>query len=363
MAILILFLVSCASKETIPFADKEIKEKYHADELKKYFEGLYDLEHPGFSYLISKNGKIIVSGGVGAANIEEKTPNNTKTIFRVASITKQFTAVSILQLAESGKLSVNDSLAKYYPNLPNAEKITIRNLLNHTSGMWEQENDDQFPFPIDELVSEQEHLSYIQKNGVFFEPGEKWRYCSNGYFVLGLIVEKVSGLSLASYMEKNIFAPLGMKNTGLYDASVKNDHSAIGYGVTEDKPYKEINVNMATYNGAAALDSTVEDLFIWNEALHNGKLINEASYKEAITPYEFTNGFIPFVGYGFGLGIEPVGGHNTIGHPGQMKGFHSDILRLPDDDINIILLSNMNNYQFKVKWRFSEKIINIMFQE
>ncbi|MBK8187070.1 MAG: serine hydrolase [Cellvibrio sp.] len=118
---------------------------------------------------------------------------------------------------------------------------------------------------------------------------------------------------------------------------------------------------MATYNGAAALYSTVEDLFIWNEALHNGKLLSEESYKEMTSPHKFSNGFVPFVPYGLGLGVEDIAGHHTIGHPGQLYGFHSDILRIPDENISYIFLSNTNNYQLKVKGRVSEKVIEILY--
>ncbi len=155
---------------------------------------------------------------MGLANIENKIPNDTHTIFRAASITKQFTAVSILQLAEQGKLSLDDKLSNYFSMLPNSDKITIRNLLDHTSGLWEQEKDEDFPFPIDQKVPVDAHLSYIQKNKPFFEPGEKWRYCNNGYFLLGLVVEKVSGIGHSIKFFN-------------YDHAVPCIHGVSGFGV------------------------------------------------------------------------------------------------------------------------------------
>jgi D-alanyl-D-alanine carboxypeptidase len=353
----------CSTQQAAPIADLQTQKNYHATQLTEYFQTLSSSDLPGFSYLIAKDGRIIVQGAVGLANVEEGTPNDTNTKFRAASITKQFTAVAILQLAESGVLSLDDPLTKYFPEFTQGQKITIRNLLDHTSGIWDHEKDEDFPFPLDQAVDPVVHMQYIQKHGLYFEPGEKWNYSGNGYFMLGLIVEKVSNMPLASYLHKKIFNPLGMKNSGLYDNHTEYPNSAIGYGIKEGKPVKEINVNMTTWNGAAALYTTVNDLFIWNEALHTGKILNNASYKAATTPHEFTNGFVPFVGYGFGLGIEDLSGKPTIGHPGRIYGFHSDILRLPDDNITYIFLSNINIGQLKKNGRVAEKVIEIMYQQ
>lgn len=361
VGLLALFVVSCVSPRIDLMAGEETKEKYHSAEVEKYLESLTDKDSPGFSYLISKDGLVIAKGGVGFADVENKIANDTRTIFKAASITKQFTAVSILLLVEQGKLTLDDKLEMYFPELPNAKNISIRNLLDHTSGMWEQQKDEDFPFPVETEVPSSVHLSYIQKNKPYFEPGEKWNYCNNGYFVLGLIVEKVTGVPLATYMKSEIFEPLGMKNSGLSGNNTQYKNSAIGYGISEGKPYKEKDSNMATYNGAAALYSTVEDLFIWSEALHNGKLLSEKSYKEMVSPHIFKNGFVPFVPYGFGLAIEDVAGHHTVGHPGQMYGFHSDILRIPDGNINYIFLSNVNSNQLKAKGRVAEKVIGILY--
>lgn len=344
-----------ASNDTKPDAS------IYVDSLENYVKEISAPSLPGFSYLISKHGKIISKGSFGLADVEKGIKNSEDTVYRVASITKQFTAVSVLILANEGKLSIGDKLSKFFPNLPNSSKITILNLLTHTSGMWDQERDEDFPFPIDQYVEPQEHLSYISKKGVFFEPGKEWRYSSNGYFVLGLIIEKVSGQSLDSFMRERIFSPLKMNNTGLYANRSENPSIAVGYGLKSEKPYREIDTNMKTYNGAAALCSTVNDLFIWNEALHNGKVLPEETYKEFIEPYKFDNGFVPSVKYGFGVGAEIVGGHLTLGHPGQLKGFQSDILRLPSEEVNVIFLSNLNGYQFPVKWRVTDKLIKTLY--
>lgn len=351
----------CSTQQAPPMADLKTQTAYNTNEISAYFQSLSDSSLPGFAYLIAKDGKILVQGGVGLADVENKVLNDVTTKFRAASITKQFTAISILQLAENGKLSLDDRLTKYFPEFSKGEKITIRNLLNHTSGIWDHEKDEEFPFPLDQAVDPALHMEYIQKHNLYFEPGEQWRYSGNGYFILGLIVEKVSKMSLASYMQKNIFDPLGMKNSGLYDNHTDYPHSAIGYAIKDGKPVKEINVNMTTWNGAAALYTTVDDLFIWNEAFHTGKILNKANYIEATTPHKFTNGFVPFVGYGYGFGIEDISGKPTIGHPGRIYGFHSDILRLPKDNITYIFLSNVNIGQLKKEGRVSDKVIKIMY--
>ncbi|WP_062066613.1 serine hydrolase domain-containing protein [Cellvibrio sp. OA-2007] len=362
IASLAAFLASCTSHKNNSVASENIKNQYHAAEVEKYLGTLSSKKMPGFAYLISKDGKIVAKGGVGLANIESNTPNDTQTVFRAASITKQFTAVSILLLVEQGRLSLDDKLNNYFPALPNAEKITIRSLLDHTSGMWEQEKDEDFPFPVDQEVPANAHLSYIQKNKPYFEPGEKWNYCNNGYFVLGLIVEKIAGMPLESYMQKHLFSPLGMKNSGLYGNNAQYKYGATGYGIRDEKPYQEIDTNMFTYKGAAALYSTVEDLLLWSEALHNGKIISSESYQQLITPHKFTNGFVPFVGYGFGVGIEDVGGRHTIGHPGRMYGFQLDMLRIPEDNINVIFLANVNSGQLKAEGRVAATIIETLYR-
>lgn len=361
VGLLVLSAASCVSSRLDSVASEETKVKYHAVEIEEYLETLTDESSPGFSYLIAKDGLVIAKGGMGLSDVENKIANDTNTIFRAASITKQFTAVAVLLLAEQGKLTLDDKLAMYFPELPNAKTISIRNLLDHTSGMWEQEKDEDFPFAIETEVPVSAHLSYIQKNKPYFEPGEKWHYCNNGYFVLGLIVEKVTGVSLETYMDKTIFKPLGMKNSGLRGNNTQFANSAIGYGMAEGVAYKEKVPNMATYKGAAALYSTVEDFFIWNEALHGGKLLSEASYKEMISPHVFKNGFVPFVGYGLGLGIEDIAGHPTVGHPGRLYGFHSDIVRIPGDNISYIFLSNVNINQLKTEGRVAEKVIEILY--
>ncbi|WP_331344211.1 serine hydrolase domain-containing protein [Cellvibrio sp. UBA7661] len=358
----ISILAGCSSQQVTPMVDAKTKDNYNAEQISAYFQSLSDPNLPGFSYLIAKGGKIIAQGSVGLADAENKVPNDSNTKFRAASITKQFTAVSILQLAEQEKLSLDDRLIQYFPDFSQGEKITIRNLLNHTSGIWDHQKDEEFPFPLDQAVDPDVHMEYIKKHDLFFEPGEKWAYSGNGYFMLGLIVEKVANMPLATYMQKNLFDPLGMKNSGLYDNHINYPHSAIGYIMKEGKPVRAINVNMTTWNGAAALYTTVNDLFIWNEALHNGKLLNKANYTEATTPYKFTNGFVPFVGYGYGLGIEDISGKPTIGHPGQIYGFHSDILRLPEDQISYIFLSNVANGQLKKEGRVAGKVIEILYQ-
>lgn len=355
-------LTGCASQQGVPTADVKTQRDYHATQVTEYFQSLSDPSLPGFAYLIAKDGKVIAQGGVGLANVEKGIANSTTTKFRAASITKQFTAVSILQLAEKGMLSLDDPITTYFPDFPNGKKITIRNLLNHTSGIWEHQKDEEFPFPLDQAVDPEVHMQYIKKHNLYFEPGERWAYCSNGYFMLGLMVEKVAKMPLAIYMKQNIFDPLGMKNSGLYDNHIDYPNSAIGYAIKDRKPVKEINVNMTTWNGAAALYTTVDDLFIWNEALHTGKILKDSSYQEATTAHKFTNGFVPFVGYGFGFGIEAISGKPTIGHPGQLRGFHSDILRLPEDNITYIFLSNVNNGQLKKQGRVSEKVIEILYQ-
>lgn len=192
IGLLVLSVASCVSPRIDLMASQETKEKYHAVEVEEYLATLTDKDSPGFSYLLSKDGLVIAKGGVGLASVENTTSNDTNTIFKAASITKQFTAVSILLLVEQGKLTLDDKLEMYFPELPNAKNITIRSLLDHTSGIWQQERDEDFPFPIESEVPTSVHLSYIQKNKPFFEPGEKWNYSGNGYIRMIFCMETKS---------------------------------------------------------------------------------------------------------------------------------------------------------------------------
>jgi CubicO group peptidase (beta-lactamase class C family) len=307
--------------------DKKISESYPAD-------------GPGVAVLVAKGGKVIYRKGFGKANLEMDTPMKPEYVFRIGSITKQFTSVAILKLAEEGKLSISDPLTKFIPDYPTHGKtITVEHLLNHTSGIKSYTGMDQWTdevrrrdFTVDSLIN------YFKNEPMDFAPGEKWEYNNSGYILLGFIIEKVSGMSYADYVEQNFFKPLGMKNSyyGYTDKIIPN--RLPGYQKQGDN-YENANfLSMTQPYAAGSLLSTVDDLYTWYKAVAAGKVISAESLKKAITPTKTTDG--KTIEYGYGLGTGVVQGSASYGHNGGINGFLSSSVYLPKEDIFAVTLTN-----------------------
>lgn len=287
--------------------------------------------------LVARDGKPILSQGFGLANREWNIAARPDTVFRLGSLTKQFTAASIMQLAEAGKLSIDDPIGKYYAAAPAAwSKITLKHLLSHRSGIpsytglpdffQTQSMTDRTPEQIIELTRDMP---------LEFEPGTKFSYDNTGYIILGHVIEKVSGETYAAYVRKHIFEPLGMMHTGYDDTRSVLPNRAAGYevgdGVWTHAPYLAMTLPYA----AGSLYSTTGDLLIWEEAFFADKVVSKAS-REAMTTDYGSN-------YGFGLGPRMLGTHRSIGHNGGINGFSTDMTRYPDDGLTVIVLSNLTS--------------------
>ena len=222
--------------------------------------------HPGFAVLVSREGKVLFNKAYGLADVKGKMANTPNTTFRIGSVSKQFTAAAILRLQERGELSVEDSLAKYYPEWPNGGNITLHHLLTHTSGMYSYTSHPLFAFQVSKPANIASLIPAIQKEKVNFAPGEKWAYCNSGYFLLGLIIEKVSRKSYGRFLETEFFIPLGMKNTGVHVAGKEPEGEALGYAKGILGYRLSNNWDMSWAGGAGALYSTTADLHRWNEA-------------------------------------------------------------------------------------------------
>ncbi len=287
------------------------------------------------SVLVAKDGVPLLRESFGAANREWDIANTPDTKFRLGSLTKQFTAVAILQLAEAGKLSIDDPVSKLYADAPAAwSKITIRHLLNHTSGIpsytaipgFFENGSSKKPLKPEEIVK------LTQDKPLEFEPGAKFAYDNTGYILLGVVIEKASGQTYADYLNQHIFQPLGMKNTG-YDVSGEIlAKRASGYEPGKSGWRNANYLDMTLPYAAGSLYSTVDDLLIWNTALTNGKILNDASRKAAWT--ENLNH------YGFGWGIALQDGHERVSHNGGINGFSTAMNRYPKDGLVTIVLSN-----------------------
>ena len=290
--------------------------------------------------LVAKDGVPLLREGFGAADREWDIPNAPDTKFRLGSLTKQFTATAILQLAEAGKLSVDDPVSKFYPDAPATwSKITIKHLLTHTSGIpsytglpdFFSKGTSRLPLKPVEIVK------LTQDKPLEFEPGTKFAYDNTGYILLGVVIEKASGQTYADYVSQHIFQPLGMKNTG-YDVSGEIlAKRASGYEPGKGGWRNADYLDMTLPYAAGSLYSTVDDLLIWNTALTDGKILTEASRKAAWT--ENLNHY----GYGWSMGVQD--GHERVSHSGGINGFATAMHRYPKDGLVTIVLSNFQAAQ------------------
>ena len=292
----------------------------------------------GFSgtILVARDGKPVVSKGYGMANIELNVPNAPDNVFRLGSVTKQFTGMAIAMLQERGKLSVSDPMCKYISDCPDAWKpITINHLLRHTSGVTNYTAFPDFARTTILPTTTAEMVDRLKKAPLDFEPGVKMSYSNSGYFLLGVILEKVSGKTYADFLQEHIFTPLGMKQT-YYDDPLKIImHRAAGYQKQGGKIINAAYTDMSVPYSAGSLCSTTGDLLIWDQALYTEKLVSKKSLNEIFTPEKGDSGY----GYGWGLGKKF--GHKAISHGGGIYGFATDIARYPDDHVTVVVLSNI----------------------
>lgn len=286
------------------------------------------------SILIARDGKPIVNKGFGMANIELGVPNSPISVFRLGSITKQFTGMAIAMLQERGKLSVSDSLCKYVPDCPAAWKpITIKHLLTHTSGIPNYTSSPDFAKTTILPITNAEMIGTLKTKPLEFTPGEKFAYSNSGYYLLGEIIEKTSGKTYEDFLQENIITPIGMKDTG-YDSPLKIiKNRASGYQRQSGKILNASYMDMSVPYAAGAMYSTTGDLLLWDQALYTTKLVSKKSLDEIFTPFKN--------GYGYGWGIGKKFEHREISHGGGIYGFSTDISRFPDDKITVIVLTNI----------------------
>jgi CubicO group peptidase (beta-lactamase class C family) len=283
--------------------------------------------------LVARDGQALFSKGYGFANLEWNVPNTPDTKFRLGSVTKQFTAASILLLEERGKLSVTDLVKKYLPDAPSAwEKITIRHLLTHTSGIpnftgfADYRKLEPFPTTATELVAR------FRDKPLDFQPGEKWSYSNSGYVLLGWLIEKVSGESYEKFVTDNLFTPLGMKDTGYDSNTAIISRRAEGYDAAPNGYQHSGFIHMSVPHAAGGLYSTTLDLIKWEQGLYGGKLLQPASLEKMTTPF--------LENYAFGLTVITSGGRKRIEHNGGIEGFNTVLTYYPEDKLAVVVLEN-----------------------
>lgn len=295
-----------------------------------------DLANANFfsgAILVAHEGEILISKGYGMANAEENRPNTPHTRFRLASVSKPFTSMAIMQLHARNRLNINDSICTYLPDCPPAwQPVTIRHLLTHTSGIPNYtdfanfEQTEMYPTSVEHLIDRFEHEPLL------FEPDALYSYSNSGYVLLGVIIERASGTSYAEFVEEQILKPLEMWNSG-YDFNLDYvTDRALGYAAV-GQPANPIDPS--TLYAAGALYSTVEDLYRWDQALYTEQLLSQALLDEMFTPH--------LGEYGYGWRISGNYGRRTLNHGGLINGFSNYMARYPDEQLTVIVLSNLQS--------------------
>jgi CubicO group peptidase (beta-lactamase class C family) len=325
------------------------------------FSPLKSTTAPGAAVLVIRNGQTVFRQGYGITDLRTLHPIDPQTNFRLASFTKQFTATCIMLLARDGKLHYDDHLTDFFPEFPAYGKsITVRNLLNHTSGLPDYEDilEKQYPNTPDNQISQIKDAGVLklleQQTSPKFPAGTKWDYSNSGYAMLAMIVEKVSGKPFGQFLHDRIFAPLKMTNTLAYEKG-KNEVPHRAYGHTKEKDsWKQTDQSSTSaVLGDGGIYSSLDDLAKWDRALRDHTLLSEAEMQPALTPAQLTTGPAKNneganVSYGFGWFLDPYLDSNKkaykrMWHDGETVGFRTTIQLFPDDNLTIIVLANRSD--------------------
>jgi len=312
-------------------------------------------DSPGCALAVIKDGEIIYKRGYGMADLNRKIPISPTMVFNIGSTSKQFTAACIAMLAQQGKLSLDDNIRKYLPELPDfGSPITIRHLIHHTSGLrdihalWElmdRSEKDLSPDVILKFIARQKELS--------FKPNDQYLYSNTGYYLMAMIIKRVSGLSQREYAEQNLFLPLGMIHTLFRDnPAVVPKNGSYGYQVNSNKFH--VDKTDPASVGAYGVWTTIEDLLLWDRNLYSGKVGGAGFLEQMLTRGVLNSG--EKIDYAFGLEVSNYRGLRRVEHSGGGFGFRSDYLRFPDQNFSVICLCNVNNV---VPWNLTLKVADL----
>jgi CubicO group peptidase (beta-lactamase class C family) len=330
-----LFVFLGSQSLVLPAAESE-----NAANLESILSRRLPSDGPGEVVLVARDGKILFDHGYGLADRDHHLPATPETEFRIGSVTKQFTAAAILHLQQEGKLRIDDSLAKYFPNYPDGDKITLRQLLTHTSGLHNYTAHPDFVSRVVRPISPADLVAWFQDDPPDFPPGEQFEYCNTGYVLLGQIVGKVSGLPLGEYLQKQFFGPLGMHDTGTYHNASPPDHAAKGYSFAAGQLQPALDWDMSWAGGAGELYSTVGDLRLWTEALEGGRVLSADGLREMLAEFTVPKKETLMLRYGMGIGHANIEWLPAIGHTGGLHGFLSEVMWFPGDKVTVAVLEN-----------------------
>jgi CubicO group peptidase (beta-lactamase class C family) len=300
----------------------------------------YPPEKPGASAIVVKNGQVLLRKGYGLANLELNVAMKPEMVFRLGSITKQFTAVCILMLLEQGFLDLQDEITRFLPDYPTqGRKITIEHLLTHTSGIKSYTDIAEWLTLWRKDMSVDELIAFFKDQPMDFEPGEQFLYNNSGYILLGAIIEKISGIAYADYVQQHIFDRLGMAHS-LYDDTARLVPGRVaGYARGVDGFVNSAYLSMSQPYAAGSLASNVDDLARWDTALYTEILVKQATLDKAFQSYQLKDGELTSYGYGWGIG--EYEGHQFIEHGGGINGFTTGATRVPDFHLYAAVLANL----------------------
>ncbi|HMJ48711.1 MAG TPA: serine hydrolase [Ferruginibacter sp.] len=326
----------------------------YADKLKQFVQGQHDYFRFNGNVLVAKNGKVVYKDALGYADFNTGRLLDDNTVFELASVTKQFTAMAIMILKDRGALQLDDKVQKYLPSIP-YDNITIRQLLSHTSGLPEYEAQFEKNWDQNKIAFNKDVITMLQqrKDSLLFKPGSKWQYSNTGYAMLASIIEKVSGMTYNDFLAKEVFKPLGMTHTYVYNTRRSTGkippNYALGflysdslkrYILPDSLPRARMVYYLDGIVGDGTVNSTTGDLLVWDRALASGKLISPASINEMLSPItqvspRDTTGF-----YGYGLFILTKPNGKVITHTGGWPGYTTFLERRTGKDETVIILSN-----------------------
>jgi len=311
-------------------------------EIARYAEEMlaktYRADRPGAAVLLAQGHRVLFRAARGLADVEAGVPLKPGDLFRIGSVTKQMSAAGLLKLVEMGKVSLDDPLTKFVPGYPNGDKVTVLMLLNHTSGIRSYTSLPGYMAgePIRRDLTTAQMIEVFKDQPPEFAPGERWNYNNSGYVLVGAVIEAASGMAWHEWLDEALFKPLGMTNTGYGHESEFSRRQVKGYTEKDGKPIPMMVLSMTQPHAAGAIVSTVDDLLKWNRALHEGRVLGEATYSRMITPA----GAAAAPGYGFGISNQLIRTAGALHHNGGIFGFSSTLFYVPGPDITVAVLKN-----------------------
>ena len=340
LALIAIAVVLCGT--TIPAAPAAAPAedmKALAKKIDAVMAGVYKPDEPGAALIVRKGGQTVLRKGYGLADLELGVPVTPDMVFRLGSITKQFTAVSVLMLAQEGKLGLGDEITKFLSDYPTqGRKITVEHLLTHTSGIQSYTDMSEWLSLWRKDMTLKELVDLFKDKPMQFEPGASWAYNNSGYVLLGAIIEKVSGRTYADFVRQRIFEPLGLKGSSYDDTERVVPRRVRGYQKGDSGFVNAPYLSMSQPYAAGSLMSTVDDLSVWSDAVFSGRLVRKEWLDRAFTPFALADG--ESSGYGYGWFVGDFAGHRSIEHGGGINGFATYELTLPEDGIFIAILTN-----------------------